>query len=173
MRDTGNQIVLGTFIATFVYCILVLRTVRGTDTQEFVPSIAITGGLVLAVLSLGVLIYFIHHVSASIQVTHLITVVSRDLLAAIDRLFPETLGHGASDSHRPQNIPPFDDLGREPHPVNAAQSGYLQAIDSDGLMQLATAHDLMLHMKYRPGHFVVLGTELGSPSGARAALTKG
>src|SRR5689334_15337853 len=30
MRDRGNQIVLGTFIATFIYCLLVLRTVRGT-----------------------------------------------------------------------------------------------------------------------------------------------
>jgi uncharacterized membrane protein len=62
MRDRGNQIVLGTFIATFVYCILVLRTVRGGDTEEFVPSIAITVGVVLALLSLAVLMYFIHHV---------------------------------------------------------------------------------------------------------------
>jgi uncharacterized membrane protein len=160
MRDTGNQIVLGTFIATFVYCLLVLRTVRGVATQEFVPSIAITGGVALALVSLGVLIYFIHHVSASIQVTHLITVVSRDLLAAIDRLFPETLGHGARDAPRPPNVPPFEDLGREAHPVRAAQGGYVQAIDSDGLMQLAAAHDLMLHVTHRPGHFVVRGTAL-------------
>jgi hypothetical protein len=31
MRDRGNQLVLGTFIATFLYCLLVLRTVRGTE----------------------------------------------------------------------------------------------------------------------------------------------
>jgi uncharacterized membrane protein len=58
MRDTGNQVVLGTFIATFVYCLLVLRTVRGSDSAQFVPVIAITGALVLAMASLGVLIYF-------------------------------------------------------------------------------------------------------------------
>jgi uncharacterized membrane protein len=106
------------------------------------------------------LIYFIHHVSASTQVTHLITVVSRDLLAAIDRLFPETLGHGARDAPRPPNVPPFEDLGREAHPVRAAQSGYVQGIDSDGLMRLAAAHDLRLHVTHRPGHFVVRGTAL-------------
>lgn len=160
MRDTGNQLVLGTFIATFVYCLLVLRTVRGGATQEFVPSIAITGGIVLAVLSLGVLIYFIHHVSASIQVTHLITVVSHDLLRAIDRLFPEALGHGASEPPRPQDTPLPEACGREARAVHAAQSGYVQAIDSDGLMQLATAHDLRLHVTHRPGHFVVRGTAL-------------
>ena len=160
MRDTGNQIVLGTFIATFVYCLLVLRTVRGVATQEFVPSIAITGGVVLAVLSLGVLIYFIHHVSASIQVTHLITAVSHDLLRAIDRLFPETLGHGASEPPRSQHTPPPEACGRETRTVHASRSGYVQAIDSDGLMQLATAHDLRLHVTHRPGHFVVQGTAL-------------
>lgn len=31
MRDRGDQIVLRTFTATFLYCLLVLRTVRGTD----------------------------------------------------------------------------------------------------------------------------------------------
>ena len=31
MRDRGNQIAIGTFIATFTYCLLVLRTVNGTD----------------------------------------------------------------------------------------------------------------------------------------------
>ena len=29
MRDLGNQLVLGTFVATYLYCLLVLRTVRG------------------------------------------------------------------------------------------------------------------------------------------------
>ena len=29
MNDRGNQITFGTFVATFLYCLLVLRTVRG------------------------------------------------------------------------------------------------------------------------------------------------
>jgi hypothetical protein len=53
LRDLGNQIVLGTFIATFIYCRLVLRTVRGHDDAEFVPYLAVTAGVVLAMLSLG------------------------------------------------------------------------------------------------------------------------
>ncbi|HAJ59617.1 MAG TPA: DUF2254 domain-containing protein, partial [Cyanobacteria bacterium UBA8543] len=61
MQDTGNQVVLGTFIATFIYCLLVLRTVRGDDYNVFVPQISVTVGIVLAIASIGVLIYFIHH----------------------------------------------------------------------------------------------------------------
>jgi uncharacterized membrane protein len=163
IRDTGNQVVLGTFIATFVYCLLVLRTVRGADNQQFVPALAITVGLALAMASLGVLIYFIHHVAASIQVTHLITVVSEDLLYTIDRLFPEELGHGDPE---PQGRLPAAHLPEsfacEARRVDAARSGYLQAIDGETLMQLATEHDLIVHVNHRPGHFVVQTSALAT-----------
>ena len=94
MRDRGNQVSLGTFIATFAYCLLVLRTVNGTEDQQFVPHISVTVGLLLALTSLGVLIYFIHHAAASIQAENVITTVSRDLDQAIARLYPECLGIG-------------------------------------------------------------------------------
>ena len=45
MRDTGNQLVLGTFIAGYLYCLLVLRTVRGAETNAFVPQISVTVGV--------------------------------------------------------------------------------------------------------------------------------
>jgi len=34
MRDRSNQIVLGTFVSTFLYCLVVLRAVRGTEDQS-------------------------------------------------------------------------------------------------------------------------------------------
>lgn len=67
MRDTGNQIVLGTFVATFVYCLLVLRTIRRVDEVAFVPHLSVSFGILLATVSVGVLLYFIHHISVSIQ----------------------------------------------------------------------------------------------------------
>ena len=63
MRDRSNQIVLGTFIATFLYCLLVLRTVRGTDNSSFVPHLSVAFGALLAIASVAVLIYFIHHIA--------------------------------------------------------------------------------------------------------------
>ena len=47
MRDTGNQCVLGTFVATFLYCLLVLRMVRSVEETYFVPHIAVTVGVLL------------------------------------------------------------------------------------------------------------------------------
>ena len=51
MRDRSNQFVLGTFTGTYVYCLLVLRTVRGADGNQFVPGIAVALGFLLALAS--------------------------------------------------------------------------------------------------------------------------
>ena len=159
MKDTGNQVVLGTFIATFIYCLLVLRTVRGEDYNVFVPQISVTIGILLAIASIGVLIYFINHASTIIQASHVISEVSADLNDAIDRLFPEKIGHSVSESKRHVGEIPagFDE---EAYPIRATGSGYLQAIDNEKLMKIAKKHKLLLRLKYRPGKFVVTGSDL-------------
>ncbi|MGP1388031.1 MAG: DUF2254 domain-containing protein, partial [Thainema sp.] len=68
MKDQGNQIVLGTFIATFLYCLMVLRKVYGEDYEAFVPHISVTVGIMLSFASISVLIYFIHHASTIIAI---------------------------------------------------------------------------------------------------------
>lgn len=159
MRDTGNQVVLGTFIATFVYCLLVLRTVRGEDDNVFVPHLSVTFGIVLAIASIGVLIYFIDHASTIIQASHVISEVSVDLDDAIERLFPENIGHNVSQSNQwVGQIPAsFDE---DACPIRATGSGYLQAIDNEKLMKIACKHKLLLRLKYRPGKFIVQGSAL-------------
>lgn len=160
MQDTGNQVVLGTFIATFVYCLLVLRTVRGDgdDYDSFVPQLSVTVGLLLALASIGVLIYFIHHASTIIQVSHIIMEASKDLHRAINRLFPE-LGRGLPKQTPHEHAVPanFDSDAR---PVKANSSGYVQAIDDEQLMQIASDRQLLLQIKSRPGKFVVQGSDL-------------
>ncbi|MEW5856320.1 MAG: DUF2254 domain-containing protein [Cyanobacteriota bacterium] len=160
MQDTGNQVVLGTFIGTFIYCLLILRTVRGDNYNVFVPQISVTLGMVLALASIGVLIYFIHHVSTSMQASHIIRDVGRDLDNAIDRLFPQKIGQGKSvpKQRSVAEIPAGFD--KEATPLLAKESGYLQAIDEERLMKIATSKDLLLRLKYRPGKFIVEGSEL-------------
>ncbi len=161
MRDTGNQVVLGTFIATFVYCLMVLRTINGVEEYEFVPHLAVTVGIGLAIASIGVLIYFIHHSAASIQVDRVIKKVGDDLDKTIDRLFPKQIGRNGSQQSAAESLADipadFDRLSRS---IQAPQSGYIQAIDDNQLMQIATEHNLLLRVEQRPGRFVVKGSQL-------------
>ncbi|URD48382.1 DUF2254 domain-containing protein [Chroococcidiopsis sp. CCNUC1] len=159
MQDRGNQVVLGTFIATFVYSLLVLRTVRGDgdDYDSFVPQLSVTVGLLLGLASIGVLIYFIHHAATIIQVSHIIMDASNDLHGAIDRLFPEKLGRSLPKPHEHAIPANFD---WDAYPVKANNSGYVQAIDNEELMQIACDRQLLLQIKSRPGRFVVKGSDL-------------
>ncbi len=161
MQDTGNQIVLGTFISTFVYSLMVLRTINGVEKDEFVPHLAVTIGLILAIASVGVLIYFIHHSALSIQVNHVIKQVGDDLDGAIDRLFPEKIGRNTSKHLEEESLAAIPaDFDRVACPIKTIASGYIQTINDNQLMQIATENNLLLRIQQRPGRFVVKGSEI-------------
>lgn len=158
MRDTANQVVLGTFVATFVYCLLVLRTIRRADEGEFVPHLSVGFAVLLAIVSIGVLIYFIHHVSVSIQADEVVARVGKELEDGIERLFPDHLGGPESEACSTPNgsgLPAA--FAREARPVGAAEDGYLQLIDADALMELTRQEDLVLRLEQRPGHYLIKG----------------
>ena len=155
MRDRGNQITLGTFIAAFTYCLLILRTVNGTDGAVFVPHLSVTIGLGFAVAGVVVLIYFIHHAATTMQAEYVINNVATDLGDALDRLYPKRVGE-PRDAHG--ELPAA--FATESVPVAAETSDYVQAVDGGRLMGLAVKHDLVLRVDHRPGEFVIAGNPL-------------
>jgi uncharacterized membrane protein len=106
MTDRLNQAVLGVFVATFLYSLLVLRSIRtvatdGSDeTREFVPHLAVNVAVVMAVVSIGFLVWFIHHISDSIQVWRLSARVRDELWWTVNRLYPERIGTDAAPEAR-------------------------------------------------------------------------
>ena len=163
MRDTANQLVLGSFIATFVYCLTVLKTVSASDKAQFIPHISVTMGLVLSILSIGLLIYFIHHIAVSIQADHVIASVMDELYATIHRMFPEKIGEdetneSRSGSHEPDQIP--DNFDRGGVQVKTQSTGYLRRVDGDLLISLATDRDWVVRLEGRPGVFMTEGSTL-------------
>jgi uncharacterized membrane protein len=154
MQDTGNQLVLGTFIGTFIYCLLVLRSVRGEDFDLFVPQLSVTVGILLAIASIGVLIFFIHHASTIIQASNVIENVSIDLHRAIDNLYPEEIGHTPDKEERIVGEIPKN-FATTAYPIRANKSGYLQVIDHEQLMKIACNYDLILRLNSRPGKFII------------------
>ncbi|MCF7702310.1 DUF2254 domain-containing protein [Loktanella sp. M215] len=155
MRDRSNQIVLGTFVATFLYCLVVLRAVRGTADSSFVPHLTAAFAVVLAAVGVAVLIYFIHHIATSIRIETLLAQLADDGCIAVDRLFPERLGHcPARDKDKPaaQRLPNDFDAGSRQ--VRADGSGYVQNVSMDALMRIAKKHELVLRIETPPGRFV-------------------
>ena len=154
MRDRVNQTVLGIFISTYVYCLLVMREIRDVSEGLFVPQLSVTFAILLTLASLGMLIYFIHHTSMSIQANNVIATVSRELDSAIERLFPEETHTWVMERElrNEEDIPA--DFEEQARPVLTRRSGYLQAVDYDGLMKLANDADLLFQLEHRPGDFI-------------------
>lgn len=161
MRDTANQVVLGTFIATFLYCLLVLGSIRRGEALGFVPHLSVTIGVLFAIASIGVLIYFIHHVAVSIQGDVIVARVGAELIRGIDRLFPGQVDQGES---RPANeacdLRMPEEFDRQACLVAADGDGYLRRIDADALMRLAVKEDALIRLERRPGQYVVWGSPL-------------
>jgi uncharacterized membrane protein len=83
IRDRGTQLTLGTFVATFVYCVVALVAIGPGARGEFVPHISITTAFGLVLLDLAVLIYFIHHIATQIQLPQVIASIAKDLAQAV------------------------------------------------------------------------------------------
>ncbi|RZM33199.1 MAG: DUF2254 domain-containing protein [Sphingomonas sp.] len=170
MRDRGNQVTLGTFIATFLYCLLVLRTIRSAeeaDGYSFVPNLALLVGVALALCSIAVLIYFIHHVPSKIHINSVIEDVGDRLLRGIGKRFPRSVGIAPEDDAAVAATIPAtfrDDAdaitGEQRRIVTARDTGYIQFLDDDVVLRVAKQRDLVLRLQYQPGDFVHVGRAL-------------
>jgi uncharacterized membrane protein len=160
MRDRTNQSVLGVFVGIFAYCLVVLRTIRGGDEGAFVPPLAVMGGLLLAFVGIAFLIYFIHHISVSIQASSILATAAQETIAAVDQLFPEGLGDDADEAASASATPaPSAHVWSA---VAAAKTGYLETVHEEALLDWAREHETVLRMERGIGEFVVERTPLVS-----------
>jgi len=160
MRDRVTQVVLGIFAGIFTYCLIVLRTVRGGDVAGFVPSLAVSFSVMLAIGGIATLIFFIHHIASSIQASSIIASVADETMTAIDRLFPAALGRGAVDDDPDQASLSLTE--RNWQAVPAKENGYIQSVNNAKLLRLAQEHETIVRMEHGIGDFVVHDTVLAS-----------
>jgi uncharacterized membrane protein len=154
IRDRGTQLTLGTFVATFVYSVLVLASIGTGSHGDFVPHISVTVTLGLMVADLGVLIYFIHHTSIMIQLPQVIASIAGDLTEAIQTQGNPPREGPESGTSPVQLLALAESAGGV---LLAPASGYLQFIKHQNLVKLATQANAVISLEQRPGHFIVQG----------------
>ncbi|HTY30392.1 DUF2254 domain-containing protein [Mycobacterium sp.] len=169
IRDRGTQLTLGTFVATFVYCVVALISIAPGDRGEFVPHISITTAFGLVLIDLAVLIYFIHHIATQIQLPQVIASIAEDLAHAVAVQSADR----PRSTRKPAQGPSLDELlaaiETTGSVIRTPKSGYLQFIRHQTLVRVATQADAVIRLPYRPGHFLVEGRELASVWPATAA----
>lgn len=156
-RDRGNQLVLGGFIATFVYTLLVLRTVQSetADLRVFVPAASVTLAMLLAIGAIGSLIFYFHHATRTIQAPVVIDRAANDTYALIDAYLARTRS-GDVTPVAPGDVIRRDDMFSIP----SGRAGYVTAIDMDALLDLARKHELVITVVAQVGAHVLSSTVL-------------
>lgn len=159
MRDRATQLTLGVFVGAYIYCLIVLRMLAGSGGELATPLSAL-GGLVLAVVSVGFFIFFVHHISSSIQASEIAAAITRETLGIIDRLIPEKCT-GADDDEAVSSA--VNQLDWQPVP--ARTMGYIQTVDVKSLSALAKRHGVIVRMERGVGDFVAPNLSMLSFSG--------
>lgn len=172
MRDRGNQVTLGTFIATFLYCLVVLRTIRSAEESGgyiFVPNLALLVAVVLAICSIAVLNFFIHHVPSKIHINSVIEDIGERLIKEIGNRFPRFIGDARPEDARqarstavPEPFRPDASAAEAERSLRivAEQTGYIELVDGTALIEQARKHDLVLRLHYQAGDFTHVGRTL-------------
>lgn len=155
MRDRANQWVLGVFVGVFAYCLVLLPNIRGGDEHAFVPAVGVAGGVLYALGAVGCLIFFIHHVASSIQVSAIVAGIASETRLASDHVFP---ADAAVDPRWPE-LP-----ANAWHVVLSRESGYIQILALPVLLRLAQERRCLIRLERAIGEFTVAGTPLFSVS---------
>ncbi len=150
LRDRVNQGVLGLFIATFLYALLVLRDVRSPpDGPAFVPAIAVSVAYALLLASVGTFVAYIHHMAQAIRATTVLRSVADETRHAIERLYPQGIGDepAAPVPSLPERPPDaVVSLDRAP--------GVITSVDEGVLVRLARDHAVCVGLIHAVGDFV-------------------
>lgn len=166
MRDIRNQAVLAILLATFVFSLTVLRTVRTADDtgSAFVPSVAVTVAYLLAVASVAALVWFIQHIVTVIRIGALMPEVRRMSHKLIDEVYPRDHASAVPvDSTVPDSS-----LGTVE--ISAVRSGFLVALDEKALRRLATEYDALIRVDVSPGDWLLPGVCWARLERTRAGL---
>jgi uncharacterized membrane protein len=157
IRDAGTQISLGAFVATFVYSVLALGSVESAPARDFVPHVSVTAALILMLVDLGILIYFIHHVATSIQLTSVVSGIARDFRSTLANLQVDMARSSPGREGEPNPAEISQNVLAVGAAVFAHASGFIQSVGHRHLMSIAVSSDSVIRLVRRPGHFVLEG----------------
>ncbi len=147
ISNQKHQVVLGIYIATILYMIFILVSIEPTGSSYQTPGFAVLIGIILTVVCLGSFIYFIHHISQSIQVGNILTSIHERTKNTILKTIKE------------QNAVSADFNGRDNWTdVKINKTGYFNDILENELLEICKEHSTKVIVHIFKGQFIVSGT---------------
>ncbi len=152
LTDTPNQFVLGAFIGTFSYSLLVLKAIHKYDVGLGVPQFAVTFAIIMAIICALLLVYFVQHMVHAIQASHVIQGASNEAIKNIHYWYKDRcdIEHQRDVEHH--DVEQFHTWPATP--IYPPSSGYIQQIYLESLITLTQDYGGVVQIKANLGDFV-------------------
>ncbi|WP_114781580.1 DUF2254 domain-containing protein [Botryobacter ruber] len=143
----SNQKILGLYLGTLIYTLVVMVNIRSEFYSEELPGFAIFLAMCFTIFCLGFFVYFIHSISQTIQIDNILETIYKatrhGLLKEEEKKldgFPEEFNTAAWEK------------------VLSPRTGYLQSIDNVQVVSLCKKYDVLLEFIQPLGNFVIQDT---------------
>ncbi len=174
LRDRFNQSVLGLFVATFVFSLLLLSSI----TPSSVPQLGVLGAIGLVLAAILAFVAYLDHMAHAIRPTSVMAAITQETRAVINARY-RAVEEDADSGSAPDGTRPNDEAAA---PASRSDddsvvawvhgSGYVQAIDHRALLRLAEREGHDVAMEVGNGHFLIPGMALlRIPDGKARSIT--
>jgi uncharacterized membrane protein len=153
LGDRTTQLVLGTFVATFVYCLAAALSILPTQVEPYGPQVTVTVGLILLLASFGSLILLVQHISTMLQAPNIAAAAGAELRDVVLAEIPEKVMTG-DDCIQGSKTLPESLVEKDSYHLRVRQAGSIQYIDPEYMLTLARENDMVIHLLRKPGDIV-------------------
>jgi len=149
ISDKRNQVVLGTYLGTLVYNIIVLMTVLPDGNEYTLNGFSILIGMILAMSCLVAFIYFIHTVSSGIQINNILerifVTTKQRLLYLLDQEHENKVSSSSVDTW---------------YYIKSTEAGYYQGVNLEGLLTICEDKEINLKVLPFKGEYIMPNVDL-------------
>lgn len=150
ISDKRNQIVLGTYLGTIIYNIMVLISIVSDSDKYTINGLSILGGIILGILCLCMFIFFIHSISTGIQINYILDKIYSQSKKRIDHLI----------NQEERNLDPIYDESKSWRTFKSKKAIYYQGVDLDGLKDMAEKHKVNVKVMPFKGKYILPNTSI-------------
>ena len=152
LGDRTTQLVLGMFVATFVYCLAAALSIPPAEVEPEGPQLTATVGLFLMLGTFASLILLVQHISTMLQAPNIAAAAGAELRDVVLAEIPEMANRdtGSQTSQEATGIL----VEPDGYPVLVKETGYIEFIDPETVLAVAKESNLVIHLLRKPGRFV-------------------
>lgn len=155
-KNAGNQSILGFYLGSILYYIILLIFFTKERNEHTVPELAFAFAVIFGIASLMLFVWFIHTISLSIQVSKIIRLIYRKVKTRLEELL---------EVHEDvvPDLSAFNDVSKW-YKLAAPDSGYFQSV-MESVTDILKEKNLKLCVHVPPGEFMVKGNIIASVNG--------